>query len=113
MSLSCSCGFDNDYAWYFFRPNDYSTFDSKRRKRCSSCNKLIDIGATIADFECYRSPRYEVEEKIYGDEVPIANKTLCEECADIYFSLQELGFDCVTPDENMRELAKEYKETYS
>jgi hypothetical protein len=34
----------------------------------------------------------------------------CEVCADLFFSLRELGFECVAPDENMRELVLEYAE---
>ena len=113
MSLSCSCDFDGDYDWYFYAPDDYSTLETSHRKRCSSCNTLVDIGSTIARFECYRQPKWEVEISIYGEdgEIPIADKILCEECADIYFSLYELGFECISPTENMRGLAIEHKET--
>lgn len=113
MPLSCSC--DGNYDWYYIPPDDYSTFLEKRRKRCSSCNELVNIGETIAEFSCHRQPKDEIEERIYGEcgEIDIANKILCEKCAGIYFSLQELGFECVSPVENMRDLAKEHIETYS
>jgi len=42
----------------------------------------------------------------------LASYYMCERCADLYFSFQELGFECVTPDENMLELAKEYHAIY-
>lgn len=36
----------------------------------------------------------------------------CLRCADLYFSFEDLGFECVSPYENMVELAKQYAETY-
>lgn len=114
MSLSCSCDFDGDFDWYYMRPEDYSTLKTKRRKRCSSCGDLIDIGAISTSFDCWRPPRDEMEERIHGEdgEVYTAPMRHCERCADLYFSLRELGFECVGPDEDMRELVKEYAETY-
>jgi len=55
-----------------------------------------------------------VEERIVGEgnEIYLADVYLCETCADLFFSLQDLGFSCVLPDEDMRELVKEYAETY-
>jgi len=116
MPLTCYCETDyEDYDWFYIAPSDFSQFSGTRRKRCSSCNELINIGEDVAAFSCYRPPRTFVEERIYGEggEVPIADKYLCESCAGIYFSLRELGFECVAPDENMRELAKEHRDTYS
>ena len=114
MSLSCSCDADYDVEWFYIPPSDYSVLTSRRRKRCSSCHNLIDIGATIASFSCYRPPRTFVEENIYGEggEIDMADKILCETCADIYFSLYELGFECIAPVDNMRQLLKEYQEIY-
>lgn len=114
MPLTCNCNFDDieDAAWFYYVPNNYSKLKARRRKRCSSCNELVDINSTIANFKCYRHPKYEIEISMYGEdgEVPIADKILCEECADIYFSLYELGFNCVSPDENMHKLIEKYKE---
>ena len=111
MPLTCSCDYDDDPAWYVWNPNDYSEMPAfKRRRRCASCGELIDAGAVVAEFTRSRYARTYVEEEIYGDgpTVPMATQYLCEECADLYFSLVELGFTCVMPDENMRELVREY-----
>lgn len=109
MSLSCSCA--SEYAWYFDTPKDYSVFPKQgKRKRCS-CGELIEHEAICLKFKCWRLPDDEVEERIYGGddaEVPIADKWLCERCADLYFSFVELGYECVHPGENMVELVKEY-----
>lgn len=114
MPLSCSCDFDGE-GWLYYAPDDYSTMKPlPRRKRCSSCRALIDPGATVAEFERFRQPISEVEEMIFGEdgEIPLARMFLCERCADLYFSFRELGFECVSPDENMMRLAREYAETF-
>ena len=109
MSLSCSCG-SGDYEWYYQAENDYREMPKqKRRKRCAGgCNRLINGGDLCLPLWRTREPRTDIEENIYGDEVPIATWYLCEECADLYFSITELGY-CITMeiDINMRELAKQ------
>ena len=109
MPLSCECG--DDYEWFYHKPDDYSTLAASRRKRCVSCGSLIDLGAVVGTFECHRPPRHDIEENIYGDEVPMADKFMCERCVDLFFSLDDLGF-CLTLGENMLELAKDYAELY-
>lgn len=108
MSLSCSCDFDpepGNIVWY--APLDYSELSTPKRKRCCSCESLIDLGAVSARFERYKIAETEIEENIHGEEVPRAAWYMCEECADLYFSLTELGF-CFFIGDNMRELAQEY-----
>ena len=112
MPLSCDCDFgDGDYDWYYDIPNDYSTLSTKRRQRCWSCNDLIDIGSIVNKFTRWRHPKYEIELKIYydDDELPLGTKYHCERCADLAWSLAELGF-CWSPDEDQRELVKQYAE---
>lgn len=69
MSLSCSCGdYDgDDIAWWYNTPDDYTTLQTKMRKRCCSCNELIDLGDTVLKFNRWRNPKTEIEEKIYGE----------------------------------------------
>ncbi|NCA72011.1 MAG: hypothetical protein EOM91_18420 [Sphingobacteriia bacterium] len=110
MTLSCTCHDDDgDYEWLLHSPSDYSTLNTNRRKRCKSCGTLIDVGAIVARFERNRYSRTDIEERIYGEgpDVPMAEWYHCEDCADQYFNLTELGF-CVQPDDNMRELVREY-----
>lgn len=109
MPLSCGCD-DGDFDWYFDYPNDYTKFSlTGRRKRCS-CGEIIQHGATCVEFECYRNPLSDIEERIHGDQVPMASEWLCERCGDLYFSFLELGYECVSPEENMLELSKDYAE---
>lgn len=59
----------------------------------------------------YRPPNDDIEERIHGDEVYMANKFMCEECSDIFFSLKELGF-CLSLGSDMHDLLREYHEVY-
>lgn len=113
MPLGCGY-YDGDCEWYFVVPDDYSIAQrtkSGRRKKCS-CGTLINPGEICLVFDCSRTPRTDIEERIYGDEVPLANRLLCERCADLYFSFFELGFNQVSPNESMPDLAKEYAAIY-
>ena len=114
MPLSCSCDFDPyEYgAWSYATPDDYQALDRRRAVRCSSCHALIKPGETSIQFIRWRSVVSDIEARIYGDdgEVPLGPMFHCEVCADLYFSLSELGFECIAPDENMRELVTEYAE---
>ncbi len=114
MSLSCSCESDGDFSWYYSVPKDFTTLQTKRRKRCSSCNTLISVGETCTQFYRHRPPKWEIEEKIWGEdgEIPLASMHHCESCADMFFNLQELGFTCIAPDEDVRKLVKEYQAVY-
>ena len=105
---------DGDYAWYCTQPSDYSTLRTKRGRRCCSCNALIKVGSISLEFERERYAKTDIEDRIYGDgpDVPMPSQFHCETCADLYLSLTELGFECVSPDEDMRELVKDYAIEY-
>lgn len=97
MSIGCGiCEGDGD--WWYYGPQDYSILGTKRSRRCFSCNHRIAVGDECAAFPRARSVRDEwsvagdIEERIYGDEVPLATWYACEECAGVYFSLVELGY---------------------
>ena len=109
MSLSCECS--DDYDYYVDAPNDYSELATSRRKRCMSCDSLIDIGSIVLQFGSWRRPLNDIEEAICGDEVQLANKYLCEECGDIYTNLSALGF-CVDFGESMKVTMQEYIDIY-
>lgn len=110
MPLSCHA-FDEEAAWYFESPENFTAFAGEKRKRCGSCKELIEKGALCLSFFCYRDPKNDIEERINGDQVPIAPKYLCEKCGDQFMNLSALGF-CVAPVENMFELLEEYRENY-
>lgn len=115
MSLSCDC---SDWCpepgdWFFWPPNDYKEAPAGRRKRCRSCGVQIEPGSLCLEFKRRRVPEHDVETRIYGEdgEIPIASWWHCEECADLYFSLTELGF-CFPIDDDMHDLAAEYASDY-
>lgn len=110
MGLTCGCDWDPEPGMKIaYGPNDYEPMSANRRQRCMSCNDLIPVGATAAKVPRVRIPESDIECRIYGEdgEIPIAHKWLCERCADLYFSLEELGY-CVNPHDDMRELARDY-----
>lgn len=125
MPLKCSCDWDYDFepgdkSVCVTGKEDFEPLSTKKRKRCSSCSNLIDIGAPAIRFEQYRYPYTEVEARIrcgvdlensFADEPIIrANDIfLCEGCGEIFFNLFSAGFRCVYPTENMPELLKEYQ----
>jgi hypothetical protein len=106
MTLSCYC---DDYydSWYEDTPKDFTKFSASRRKRCVSCNKLINIGADCLQFEMYCRPRSYVEEEIYGDCVPMANQYMCGGCGEIFLNLSSLGY-CMDIGHNVKEDLQEY-----
>lgn len=110
MSLTCDHDADyGDYSWFYFTPDDFTQLATKRGRRCSSCGSLIKVGETVLSHQCFRHPQSDIEERIHGDEVPMATKHLCESCGDLAMNLRDLGY-CVSPDDDVRELVKEYAE---
>jgi hypothetical protein len=94
MSLSCSCNYEaepGDTCWeelgsYMQRPV------SMRAPRCACCGVLIRPLALCLKFRRFKIPETELEEIVYGEEIPRAYHYLCEYCGDQWFNLTELGF---------------------
>ena len=126
MILSCSCDCDYDYApgdWYFDGPlaPEFITLDFKRRKRCCSCGKLINLKSLCIEHPRARYPHDDIESRIVTgrdlddslcDEAPIriASYYHCETCAEIYLNLTDIGYECLNPHDDMCEALKEYHE---
>ncbi|MEZ7198911.1 hypothetical protein [Pseudodesulfovibrio karagichevae] len=113
MSLSCSCdGSIYDYDWVYDGPSDFFPFkehgEYKRRKRCASCGELIEFNAECVRYDRFRAPRSEYEENRFGSEVCISPIFHCEKCAEIYVTLWEIGYRCMSPDVPVREHLEEY-----
>lgn len=111
MSLTCECG-----EWDmgpgsigYYLPTGYTVHKGKRRIKCDSCGAAVAPGDTCTKWPRYKIPESEVEIRIYGEDGEIERSPLChcERCADLYFSLAELGY-CVDPQESMPDLVKEY-----
>lgn len=114
MGLSCECPeYDHEPGSKWWEPGNYTTLDTKKRKRCCSCGELIEIGAIVVKVTRIKIADTEIEERIFGEggEIGLAPHYLCEKDADIFFSLDELGF-CITPYDNMSEHLSQYAELY-
>ena len=112
MSIHCDYGdFDpSDHETWFYYPNDYTTLKTKRRKRCCSCQNLIEIESICTKIERFRHrTKWEEARSLhYDDGVRIAPWWMCEECSDLMLSLRELGYS-FDVGENMKLLVEIYK----
>lgn len=103
MTLSCDYDDNGDGDWWYHDPGDYTTMPKFRaRKRCCSCHDLIDAATTSVKFECFKRARYK-------SIIPMADRWMCERCADLYFSLVELEY-CYYMGDDVREMVREYAE---
>lgn len=109
MTLSCSCSTDGS-DWCYWGPKDFETLQTGRAKRCCSCKKKIAVGDTCTRFSRFRGPRTDIEERIHGDEVYMADWFMCEWCSEMYFNLDSLGY-CHWLGDSMVETMQEYWET--
>ena len=97
--------------WWYWSPGGYTEAPpGRRRRRCCSCRELIAHGATVARFERARAPVTDAEAD-RSDEVPLAPWWMCERCADVFFSLEDLGF-CLDLDHNVMRTLAEYQARY-
>jgi hypothetical protein len=112
MSLSCSCDYD-DYppAWWHIADDEFSILNTKHSRRCCSCKAKIKPGNEVLRFERWRAPSEShnyLEERIYGDEVPLASWYMCETCGGLYFAIQDLKM-CCGISKNIAQQIKEYR----
>lgn len=110
MGISCDCDSGN-CDWYYQAGRDFSLLDTKRARKCCSCGTKIAPGDTVVEFRRWRSPTDRcnyIEESIYGDEVPLAPRFMCETCGGLYFAIEELGM-CCNIDDNIAVQIKEFR----
>lgn len=114
MSLSCN---NNEWdgegvAWY--SPSNFSTLKTSKRKRCSSCKQLIDVGSECLEFQRFRAPKTYIEEKILGEdaEIELASWYMCEICGEQFLNLEQYGY-CIDITDNMLDLLKEHRELHN
>jgi len=124
MGLSCSCDYEYEFEpgeWTYFFPAmvDFVPLDTKKAKRCCSCKRLIKVGDICSKYPRYRYPYTEVEAKIkcrrdlddcFSDEpcIRIVDHCHCEWCGEIYLNLVDLGYECLLPNESMKDILAEY-----
>lgn len=115
MPLTCYCDWEPEAGdWCFYGVNDYAPLATKCSRRCRSCGEKIAVGDLCCKAARFRVPLHDVEVKIYGEdgEIPIAPIFMCERCSDLFWSLFELGFECISPAEDMRQLVRDYAMDY-
>lgn len=121
MGLSCSCDYEaefGDWGYSFEFTTDFIPLTTPKRKRCCSCNKLISLGDLCVKYLRHRYPYSEIEARIVGadpdcnEEPPIriADHYHCEQCAEIWLNLTDIGYECLSPNEDMAQSLKEYHE---
>lgn len=114
MTLSCDCGWD-DPAWWYDDGREVAPLATKRMRRCCSCKERIAVGDDCRAFPRWRTVSDysdpEVVVRIYGDggEMPLPSWYLCDRCAGLYESLDDLGF-CNLLGQDLRATAREYAE---
>lgn len=59
MGLSCSCReWEGGEGVAYKPPKDFSKLETSKRKRCRSCNELIDINSLVLSFRRLRTAKY-------------------------------------------------------
>jgi len=109
MGISCACEFD-DPDWYYEVHDQPCVLDTKRFRKCVSCRAKIVIGGTAHKVHRWRSPRDEVEERIFGEggEVYMADWYLCLTCAAIYHALEKVNACVNLGEDNLHDCLKEF-----
>ncbi|MCF8156331.1 MAG: hypothetical protein K9K35_10035 [Rhodoferax sp.] len=90
--MSLSCPFDGDeFEWWWEFETDTKPLATKRARKCRSCGARIAVGDQCGKVSRHRNPGNEIEERIYGDEVPMPSWWLCETCTDLAAAVHEMG----------------------
>jgi len=111
--MQCECEYyDPDWHQFYFEGHPVEQVYKKTRKtRCCSCKKVIKKDDHCYVSARYRAPKNDIEERIYGSEIRLANWYMCEDCGDIYSNLTDIGY-CIDIGKNMKnELAEYWKIT--
>lgn len=111
MSLSCTCDeWEGANGYWSFRDDEvFSVYTGKRRTRCRSCGSVIAPGDEIVLIEMVRYPLTDIEERICGDEIPLAPYRFCHKCGEISLNLDAYGY-CVDITKPMVDLLHEHWE---
>ena len=109
MSLSCNCSEWDGDGWAYTYVDDLTKLQTKRRRRCKSCKKLIDIGSFCLQFDRFQYPQDEIKIKIFGEdyEIHLAPWFMCEHCGEIFLNLTDIGY-CLEINGNMNKDLAEY-----
>lgn len=98
--------------------------ESEKPDKCQSCKKDINTGDLCISIERYRYPNDELEAKNTGYDdleeameneatIKMDDHYICEKCGEIFLNLQNVGFECLSPSENMPDALREYQIEYA
>lgn len=130
LTCSCECDYECDcepepgqweFNWLGHSGIDFEPYKKWISKRCVSCNELINYGNLCLEFPRSRHPYNEIESMITGADwdcleeptIRIPPVYQCEKCGEIFLNLQSVGFECISPSENMPELLFQYQIEYT
>ena len=93
MSLECSNAYEGeDFAWWWVWGCVLKPLETKRSRKCCSCGCVVRQDELTCKVSRHRDSNSEIEDRIYGDNVPMAPWYVCEKCFDLGESLYELRF---------------------
>ena len=67
----------------------------------------MDIGSDCVLFQRFRDAYNEIEERIWGEHVQLADWYLCDWCGETYFNLEVLGY-CYYLGDSLKENMEDY-----
>jgi hypothetical protein len=73
---------------------------------------MVRRGEKHIRVERWRAPANDVEDRIYGDEVPLACWVVCESCAPIIVGFHEMNVDMDLGHSNLHDLLGEFEALY-
>lgn len=111
MSIACAIEGDNA-AWYWSTNEKLRTYSVSRGKSCCSCKKMVRLGQVYLPIERFRDPHHDIEERIYGVEVPLAEWAICAECAPAFIKLHDMDVQIDLGRDNVQKLLLEFEESY-
>lgn len=111
MTISCAIDVD-DAAWWWTSSMRLFIYDKPRGKRCCSCGDMVRRGEKHIRVERWRAPANDVEDRIYGDEVPLACWVMCESCAPIFVKLYKMNVEMDLGHSNLHDLLGEFEALY-
>jgi len=82
---------------------------------------MISFGDICVEFPRARYPYNEIESRIAGVDwdcmeeatIKISPVYQCEKCGEIYLNLNSVGFECISPCEDMAQLLRDYQIEYA
>lgn len=112
MSISCNIESD-DAAWWWSTNRKLIPYGQSISKRCCSCKELIKPQQHYLPIQRWRNPKNEIEERIYGDDIPLAHWFVCEACAPILVKFLDMDVHINLGVDTLHNLLQEFEKLYA